>query len=182
MLEIFAVVNGLIFIILLIRQNIWCWLFGILSSVSSIILFFNTKLYSESILYFYYVLIGIYGFITWRKRDAQNKSVQTVGTLYHIIVVTLGVVLSYLLGLFFSTQTDAERSYADATTTIFSFIASYMEAHKILSTWILWILINAFSIWLYHDRGLLLYAGLMVIYFLLSIFGFLSWKKSLIAA
>ncbi len=181
-LELFAVVNGFLFLILLIRQNIWCWFFGIISSIASISLFYYTKLYSESILYFYYVLIGFYGIYIWKKKEKKKEAVQIVGTYYHIIIVTLGIVLSALLGLFFSSQTDAERSYADATTTIFSFIASYMEAHKILSCWIFWICINGFSIWLYHDRNLLLYSGLMVIYFLLSVFGYLAWKKTLLVS
>lgn len=178
-LEIFAVITGLCFIILLIRQNIWCWLFGIISSLSSILLFYYTKLYSESILYIYYVIIGFYGIYTWRKREKANEHVQTVGTIYHIIVVVSGVILSCGLGKYFSTGTDAARPYADATSTIFSFIASYMEAHKILSAWVLWILINGFSIWLYADRGLALYAALMAIYFLLSIYGYITWKKSM---
>ncbi|MBT8228852.1 MAG: nicotinamide riboside transporter PnuC [Bacteroidia bacterium] len=178
-LEIFAVITGLCFIVLLIRQNIWCWFFGILSSLSSIVLFYYTKLYSESILYFYYVFIGFYGIHTWRKIDRANEQVRSVGTIYHMIVVVTGVIFSFALGKYFSTATDAARPYADAVSTIFSFLASYMEAHKILSAWILWIMINGFSIWLYADRGLEFYSGLMVIYFLLSIFGYFSWKKSM---
>ena len=177
-LEIFSVINGLIFLLLLIRQKIWCWLFGILSSVSSVWLFINLKLYSESILYAFYIVIGIYGWAVWYKRG-DGGIVQTIKAVWHLVYIGIGVSVSLLLGYFFSTQTDAERSYADAFSTIFSFIASYLEAHKILSTWYYWICINAFSIWLYLDRGLQLYAGLMVLYFVMSVYGYISWRKSL---
>ena len=81
------------------------------------------------------------------------------------------------VGWISSTYTDADKPFADSTSTIFSFLASYMEAHRILSSWIYWIAINLFTIWLYLDKGFQLYAGLMVIYFLLSVAGYLQWRK-----
>ena len=59
----------------------------------------------------------------------------------------------------------------------FSFIANYMEAQKVLSTWIFWMILNAFSVWLYYVRGLELYSGLMIVYFILSIVGYLQWRR-----
>lgn len=178
-LEIFSVFTSLLFLILLIRQNIWCWLFGIISSITSIYLFYCTKLYSESILYFYYVLIGLYGWKVWAGDNGEKGNVKTVTTLYHIVILGIGIVFSFLLGFFFKTQTDAERSFADAFSTIFSFIASYLEVHKILSAWYFWMIINLFSVWLYFDRGLVIYSSLMLLYFALSIFGFIQWNKQL---
>jgi len=180
-LEIFAVLTSLAFLILLIRQNIWCWLFGIISSLASIYLFYSTKLYSESILYFYYVIIGIYGWNVWSKgKPPKEIIIKTVSGTFHLILIFSGIILSILLGYFFKTQTDAERSFADAFSTIFSFLASYLEVHKILSAWIFWMIINAFSVWLYYDRGLIIYAALMLVYFSLSITGYLQWKKELV--
>ena len=62
-------------------------------------------------------------------------------------------------------------------TTIFSFIASYLEAHKILGGWLYWIVINAVSVILYFERGLQIYAALMVVYFGLSVVAYFSWRK-----
>jgi len=146
--------------------------------LASIYLFFENKYYAESILYFYYVLIGIYGWQRWSKNDDSVLKVKTVGRLFHILAVLGGVISSYLLGITLQKYTDDGRPFADATSTIFSFIASYMEAHKILTTWIFWIVINLFSIWLYLDRGLKMYSGLMVIYFLLSVAGYIQWRHS----
>lgn len=176
-LELFAVLCGLVFIMLLIKESIWCWPVGIISSLSSIYLFYSSKLYAESILYFYYVLIGIYGWIIWSRGKDCELPIKLVTRRFHTIVIVLGVVLSYVLGVAFRAYTDEVRPFADSTSTIFSFIASYMEAQKILSSWIFWIVINAFSIWLYLDRGLKFYSGLMVIYFLLSIVGYIQWQK-----
>ena len=155
-LELISVVTGLGFITLMIYQNIWCWPIGIISSIASIYLFFCSKLYAESILYFYYVLIGIYGWYSWRKGRSNPLKVQEKNGFYNIMMITIGIVGSIALGYFFSKQTDAERPFADSSSTMFSFVASFMEAHKILSSWFFWIGINAFSIWLcdgqWNDR------------------------------
>jgi len=172
-----AVLLSLIFLIFLIKEKKWCWPFGIVSSLLSIYLFIEIKLYSEAILYFYYVLIGIYGWYVWTSKNKEDLKVKTWPWAKHIPFILGGMLCSFLLGLFFKTYTDAEKSYIDSTSTIFSFIASYMEAHKIFSSWVFWILINGLSIWLYYNRGLMVYSGLMVIYFVVSIYGFWDWGK-----
>ena len=178
LLEIFSVVTGLGFIVLMIYQKIWAWPIGIISSLSSIYLFYCSKLYAETILYFYYVLIGIYGWYIWKKNRDRDFTVQVKSVWYAIVAVTSGAVLSVLLGFILAKSTDSPRPFADATSTIFSLIASYMEAHKVLSSWLFWIVINLFSIWLYLDRGLKIYSGLMVIFFLFSVAGYIQWKHS----
>lgn len=176
-LEIFAVSMGLLFIVLLISENIWCWAFGILSSLSFVFLMYYSRLYSESLLYVFYVIIGVYGWQKWSQEGEQRIDIQRVPWPRLAAIFLSGVVLSYIVGYFFSNYTNAQRPFADATTSVFSVLASYMEAHKWLSSWIFWIAINAFSIWLYFDRSLNFSSFLMLIYFLLSIFGFLQWRN-----
>ncbi len=43
LLEIVAVTLNLTFLVLLIRENFYCWLFGIAGSLLSILLFYNIK-------------------------------------------------------------------------------------------------------------------------------------------
>lgn len=160
------------------RENIWCWAFGIVSSALSVYLFFASKLYSESILYSFYVLVGFYGWFTW-KRGGQQLPVQEWKRWKLMVAGSIGATGSALLAWFFSTYTDANNPYLDATTTSFSFVASFLEAHKVLSTWWFWIAINGLSIWLYFLRDLQVYSALMIVYFFLSITGYLQWKKRL---
>ena len=179
-LEIFAVAMGVLFIILLIAENVWCWLFGILSSLAYIFLMYYSKLYSESILYVFYVGIGFYGWYQWSRVDEQKPEIKRTPIIKLIFMIMLGGLASYVLGSYFANNTDANRPYEDAGSTVFSLIASFMEAHKWLSAWIFWIIINAFSIWLYFDRSLNLSSFLMLIYFLLSLFGYIQWRKKLL--
>jgi len=175
-IEILATVTSLGYLILLIRQNIWCWPLSIISGLLSIYLFIQSKLYSESILYGYFILISIYGWWNWSRPKKQLK-VSTWLPKYHLLTILTGIVFSLGLGYFFETNTDADKPYLDATTTIFSFIASILEAKKILSGWIYWIIINGVTVGLYFSKSLDIYAALMVIYFIMSIVGYQTWRK-----
>ncbi len=177
-LEIITVLLSLAFLILVIRENIWCWLFGILSSAISIYLMWNIKLYSEAVLYFFYVLFGMYGWYVWANpKEGKEVQISKWGTSKHLVVIGIGILGAIGLGYIFKTYTNANKSFVDAHTTIFSFIATYLEAHKYLYTWIYWLILNAVSIWLYFTQGLQIYAGLMVVYFVMSGVGFWTWRK-----
>jgi nicotinamide mononucleotide transporter len=81
------------------------------------------------------------------------------------------------LAWFFNSYTDAERPYIDSFTTVFSFLATFLEAKKVLSSWKYWIVINGVTIGLYFDKGLDIYAGLILVYFIMSFVGYFKWKK-----
>lgn len=183
LLEIAATVLGLLFLILLIKENIWCWVFGGMSSFLSIILFYYSQLYAEAILYFYYVIIAVYGYFIWSRSRQKGKSlpITDISLIKSLLFVLIGGIVGLLLGIILERNTDADLPYVDAQTTIFSFLASYLEAHKILSGWIFWIIINAITIGMYSFKGLYFYAGLMVVYFSLSVFGYFQWKKQRIS-
>lgn len=178
-IEIVGTVLNLAFIILVIRENIWCWLFGILGSLVSIYLFLETKLYSESILYSYYVVMGFYGWRKWSSNKSDKPLRVTETSLYiHIVWIISATALAISLGWIFSNYTDANNPYLDSFTTIFAFLATYFEAIKLRSAWFYWIAINSLSVWLYLQRGLEIYSVLMLIYFILSFVGLLKWQNS----
>lgn len=179
LIEIIAVVLNLIYLFLLIKERISCWFFGILGSIFSIYLFYAIGLYSESILYLYYVIIGMYGYWLWKKKEDEKDilKVQTLSLKMHFLIIVFGIFIALGMGFYFKMNTDAAHPYLDAFTTIFSFIASFLEAKKILSAWIFWIIINTATIVLYLQQGLLLYLFLTLVYVVFSGIGFLEWQK-----
>ena len=179
-IELFATVFGFVYLILLIKENKWCWYFGIAGSLLSIYLFYAGKLYSEAILYVYYVIIGFYGLWLWSKPDKKGTlKVTNTTQLTTFYYVLLGAVLTLVVGYLFSTYTDASSPYLDASTSMFSFVASYLQAKKILNSWYFWIFINAVTLYLYYTKGYNLYFGLTIIYTVFSFTGLFQWKKVL---
>lgn len=179
-LEILAVFFGLLFLILMIFERIECWIFGIIGSLLSIYLFVHLKLYSEAILYLYYVFIGFYGYLSWsKKKNGIALKVSNISVKSFLYGLSISTLLSFILGYFFQKFTDATQTYYDAFTTIFSFYASYLEAKKVLFGWLLWIVVNGATIILYQSKSLDFYAGLTIFYFLMSFVGYFKWKKKM---
>ncbi len=180
--ELYAVITGVLYIFLAARENIWCWFFGIVSSILSIYVFYFSKLYAESFLYFYYVIAGFYGWYSWKK-GPNAKEILEISRWkwsHHFFAIFSGVLLSLALAFILRQYTDAKMPLIDAHTTIFSFIATYMTTRKILETWIYWVVIDMVSIGLYWSRELYLYSLLMLIYTIMAIYAYYNWKKTLL--
>ena len=54
-----------------------------------------------------------------------------------------------------------------------------MVAKKIIENWIYWFFIDSISIYLFISRELYLTAFLFLIYLIIIIFGYRSWRKKL---
>lgn len=72
--EITAVILGLAYLILAMRQNIWCWACAFFSTAIYIKLFWDFSLLMDSMLNIYYLLMAIYGFWLWSTRKAHKKT------------------------------------------------------------------------------------------------------------
>lgn len=186
LLEIVSVVFGTLYLILMVRENIWCWIFGILASAITVYLYVHVTLYLEAGLNVYYILAGFYGWLYWSRHKNKGNNeitgktpVLTWKPQNHVITIVLCGVLSFILGHIMYSYTDSERPYIDATITVFSFIATYMEAKKVLSTWYYWFCLNAASVFLQIDRGLYFFAALSVFYTIMCVYGYIRWRKSL---
>lgn len=179
LIEILSTAAGLLYIVLLIRNNIACWLFGIAGSLLSIYLFIGVRLYSEAFLHLFYAAMGVWGWVRWRTRmEIDRNPVIRWRVQRHLRAIVVACVIAVGLGYTVQFYTDAERPVFDAFTTIFSFLGTYLEITKVMEAWLYWLAINLASVWLYHDRNLDIYAALIALYSALSVWGFLSWQKA----
>ena len=189
--EWIAVVCGIAYVILAALRNNVCWYFAIASSGIYIYLCLNGKLYIESVLQVFYVIMAIVGWVAWRK-DGSNESDELDKLLdlpeskdlvkiwplsYHLFNILISAGVAFILGFCFDILTNQAFPYADAFTTVFSLIATFMVVKKVLENWIYWIVIDVVSIFLYHERGYSLSAVLYFIFTLLAIVGFVAWYK-----
>jgi nicotinamide mononucleotide transporter PnuC len=183
-LEWFGVLTGLLYISLEIRQRTSMWVIGFVSSFVFVIVFFKSKLYADMVLNAYYVAMSIYGFWLWKRSGDETKITETVGEItYQNLGLWLGVILLSLATLLYLGIagallhfTDSPVPYGDAFPTALSLIATWMLAKKYLEQWLVWIVVNVFSIGLFVYRGLYPTAFLFVVYGVLSVVGYLKWK------
>lgn len=184
--EIVAVLTGIVYVVLAAQENIWCWIWGIISSVLSIHLFWTAQLYAESMLYIYYVIAGIYGWYAWSRQSAKTATVSVEQPVLkiqiwpwkrHLLLMVLGVGLSFLLAFTLQSFTNARLPLLDSFTTIFSFIATFLVTRKVLENWIYWIIIDLVTSGMYFSREINLYALLMIVYAIIAVIGFRKWQK-----
>lgn len=172
-------ITALLYVILAAFENIWCWLFGILSSALSVYLCYTGHLFLESGLSIFYVVIGIYGWYQWLYGNKEKKelaiSKTTAKQLIVFIFISCAIWIPFgIVAYKFSTQA---LPFLDAFITAFSIVATYMTAKKILENWLFWVLIDGLAIVLYASRGFYLMALLYLIYTILAAAGYFSWKR-----
>ena len=178
-LEITAVIFAILYLILAVKQNILCWMAGIISSVLYFFIMQKAGLYMEAYLQVFYVVMGIYGWSQWRVSNASNPSfiVNTWSKYQHMIAISIILALSLLSGFFLERYTDAALPFLDALVSWGAVVATYMVAKKLLENWIYWFVIDATSIFLFIERGLWLSAILFATYLAIIFIGYQSWNK-----
>ncbi len=176
-LEILGSSFSIIYSLLLMKEKILGWPFGIISSILGAILFYKTKLYAQSMISVYYMAIGIYGWMFWMNAKKKHVHIRKWNLQTHIVYVSIFGFFSVAAAYYFQYYTDSASPYLDSFLTLFGFLASIKEARKILTSWIYWLVINLFSGWLYYSQGLNFYAGMMLVYTAICIPGYLSWLK-----
>lgn len=179
--ESLGVVFSLLFVFFNAREKIICWFFGILSSAIYIYIFFSTSLYGDSILQFYYLIIAIYGWISWSSKRDNSPAIEVKSLPFSLISkwLILGVLLTPVFGYYLDSYTDSDVPYYDGATTVFSFIATWMMTRKIIQNWLLWVVVDIACTALYLYKGLYLTSILFVLYTLMAIYGYLEWRKHL---
>ena len=178
-LEITAVIFAILYLILAVKQNILCWIAGIISSVLYFFIMQKAGLYMEAYLQVFYVVMGIYGWSQWSASNASNPSfiVNAWSKYQHMIAISIILALSLLSGFLLERYTDAALPFLDALVSWGAVVATYMVAKKLLENWIYWFVIDATSIFLFIERGLWLSAVLFATYLVIIFFGYQSWSK-----
>jgi len=177
--EILATCASLLYLYFMARENIACWAFGISSSLLSIYLFIDVRLYSEAMLYLFYAVMGVWGWVRWHRRaGVDHNPVLSWGIDLHLRAIALGCLLALGLGFTMEHFSDAQRPVFNAFTSVFGVFATFLEINKVLEAWLYWLIINLASVWLYHDRDLDIYAALIGLYSLLSVWGYWRWQQT----
>lgn len=180
-IELLALIFGVLSVWFNTREIVWGWPTGIIGTVLSGVLFYESRLYSDLILHIFYVILGFYGWYEWLYggRNKQELKVSALSKSRLLFLMILGGLGWAGFGYFFDNYTDADLAYWDAFTTSFSFVGTYMLARKKLENWILWIVVDAVAAGIYFYKELYLLALLYFLYLGLATYGFLNWRKSM---
>ncbi|MGI9235579.1 MAG: nicotinamide riboside transporter PnuC [Woeseiaceae bacterium] len=179
--ELVAVLFAIAYLVLAIRQNIWCWLCAGISTAIYVWLFIDARLYMESVLNFFYFAMAIYGWTVWTsgRHDGHERPVIRWPRRIHLVAIAAIVVVSTINGFLLTRFTDAAFPYVDSLTTWSAIWATFLVARKVLENWWYWLVIDSVSVLIYWVRDLQLTSLLFVVYLIMIPFGILSWTKSM---
>ena len=177
LIEWFAVVSTIIYVILVAKRLIICWLFACIGSGLFVYLCYEGNLYIESILQLFYVIMAVVGWLSWKKSELKDNTIVKWKMNSHLLNVAISGVLAFILGYLFENYSNQANPYIDAFTTLYSLSATYMVTKKILGNWIYWIIIDLVSIYLYAQRDYNLTAVQYGLFTILAVFGFFAWRK-----
>ena len=177
-IECVAVFFSILYIILAAKENIWCWGAGAISASLYIYICLFAQLYPQTGLQIFYLFMAFYGYYHWNKKE-QSLQIIEWSISKHLFILAIGTVLTFLMGFYFATYTNAKMPIVDSFNAIFSVFATYMIAKKILGNWLYWIVIDSVAAYLYFSMGLHLTSLLFVSYAIIAILGYLSWMKKL---
>ncbi len=177
--EAIAVGLAFLYLWLAIRQNIWCWVSGFVSTFIYLYLFWKVSLFSESLLQIFYLFLSVYGWLQWRSGSQNNpKKIISWPLKKHLMVIVLTTLSSLFIGYLMFKYTPAKFPYLDAATSTFAILTTFMVTRKVLENWIYWVLIDSVSIYLYFNRGLYLTSILFIVYIIMCFFGYIKWLKN----
>lgn len=180
--EVLAVISGVAYLLLAMRNNILCWYAALLSSTIYVFLFWDVSLPMESVLSVYYVVMAFYGWWQWRGGAApaatdlhSHQPIVRWSLPRHAVMISAVLLLSSVSGYLLEKNTAAALPYLDSFTTWGALLTTWMVAKRVLENWLYWVVVDSAAIILYLDRDLYLTALLMAVYVVLVIIGWFQW-------
>jgi nicotinamide mononucleotide transporter len=179
-----AVLLAVAYLLLAARGHIACWACALVSTAIYTALFWNVSLLMESALNIYYMVMALYGWQQWRQggEDGRGATISSWHWRRHLLVIGGVTSIALCSGFLLAEHTRAVWPYVDSFTTWGAVVTTFMVARKVLENWIYWFVLDAISIPLYLERGLVLSALLFAVYLVIVCFGYFAWRRQYVHA
>ena len=188
-LELIGTLTGLASVWLAVRNNVLTWPVGLINVVCFAVLFYQFRLYSDTLLQVYFFGMSLYGWWQWRDRSANSETIKVLsgrrrwawlGVIFAMTLVQgywVSRAHTFLPTLF---PEPAAFPYPDAFTTVASIVATYLLARRTLESWVLWVAVDIVSIVLYFSKGIYLVGIEYIIFLCLASLGGYRWYIKII--
>lgn len=181
-METIGVFFGLISVGLTVKENIWCWLFGIVNVILFALLFYQSAIYGQMLLQFFFLVLILYSWYEWLYggEDNTNLTVSKATPKQIIYSIPITIIITLLLQKGIRLISERENFTAlDSIVTSLSFAAQFFLAKKILESWIIWIIVDILSIYLFIQTGLYKIGFFYFLLLILATSGYITWKRKL---
>ncbi len=182
-LEITAIIFGLISVLLAKKNNILVYPTGIISTLIFVYLLYKWELIGDMLINGYYTTMSVYGWYLWTlKKDDKAEypiSVMNKKEIGLSIIIFVITVLFVILVYHFFDKFTSWTAYVDTFTTGIFFVGMWLMAKRKIENWIFWIIGDIISIPLYFYKGYTFTSLQYLIFTIIAIYAYLEWKKLL---
>ena len=180
-LEFLAVVTGIASVWFSKQEKILVYPIGIISVTTYIFITYQYKLYADTGINAYYLIMSIWGWYNWKhtKVGANQIPITQSTRAGHILNIATLIASFFLLWILLSQLTDSDVPMWDALTTSFAITAMYLMALKKIEHWYFWIGCNISSIPLYIYKGLPFTSFQFIVFAYIAVLGLMSWRRKL---
>ena len=182
-LELFAVIMNIISVVYAKRNNILVYPTGLIGTGIFVYILLNFSLLGDTIINAYFFLMSIYGWYFWsRKKDEvfinQVSTINRNEIKYLVILAISSLISIYFVYDYFD-KWNNWTAYVDNITTAIFFVAMWLMARRKVESWIFWIIGDLITVPLYFYKGLTISSIQYIIFLILAVLGYISWKKIL---
>jgi nicotinamide mononucleotide transporter len=156
------------------------WVFAVVSSVMFAFYFAHRNYMGQVALNIFYVAMGFYGWFSW-GRDDSSIPITRKPLRFHLWMLGVALVCTAVLAWIFQRVGWSESPIMDAWVGVFSAVATWMMAKKLIENWLYWCIVDgvAITMWLTADPPMHAYALLFAAYVVLSGVGWWRWSRAL---
>lgn len=177
-LEIFAAVLGVANVYLITRRSLWNWPVGIALTILYTWIFFDAKLYADTVTQIFFTVVQIIGWMQWHYRKVDEGEIKVVQPDYKSFLMIGAMVFTWMVSWwFFATYTDASYPFWDSLILGASVVGQFLLNWRRIESWVYWIAVDFVGIPLYWVKGLYPTSGLYVVFLGLAIYGLIEWYK-----
>ena len=183
-IEYVAVIFGILSVWFARKENILVYPTGIINVLIFVYLCYDAGLYANMGINIFYFVMSVYGWYSWTRKDADEKSlaISRCSLVYGAVMIALLIIIFIILRLVLIRYTDSTVPTIDAFTTAVYVIGMWLMARKKVENWIAWIIGDVIAIPLYAHQGLIFSSLQFLIFLVIAIMGFISWRRKLFSS
>ena len=166
------------------KNNILVYPSGMVSTSIYVYLLYSWGLIGDMLINAYYFIISIYGWYYWSRSENGNTlneiSIMNKGDKKTIIILFIFAIIFVFYIYSLSGKLNSVVAIVDTITTAIFFSGMWLMAKRKIENWIFWIVGDIISIPLYLYKGLVLTSFQYLVFTLIAIAGYFSWKKKIL--
>jgi len=156
------------------------WVFAVVSSLMFVVYFYHRNYMGQVVLNAFYVVMGFYGWFSW-GRDDSSIPISRKPVAFHVVLMAVALLCTVGLAWVFQRFQWSESPRMDAWVGVFSAVATWMMAKKLIENWLYWCIVDGVAITMFAtaEPPMHAYALLFATYVVLSAVGWWRWSRAL---